>query len=133
MSNALNFFLVCVAGGLGTGARYLVGMGMASLWGDGFPLGTLAVNVCGSFLLALLASAGSGAFGLDENTRTILTVGFMGGFTTYSSFNQETLRFFQGGAWAQGAFYLVVTVVLCLAAGLAGSWLGARLVATAGA
>lgn len=114
------FLLVCAAGAAGTGTRYLVGLLAARYLGQGFPWGTLAVNVLGCFLIAFIMHIGLEAQMISPTTRITLTTGFMGGLTTYSSFNFETTRFLQGGAWSSGLGYLATTLVLCFAAGLAG-------------
>ena len=107
---------VMLAGGLGSGARYLIGVGLA---GATFPYATVIVNVAGSFLLGFVAQfALTGS--LTPEARTIIAVGFLGGFTTYSSFNQETLTLFASGA--TGAAVLNVTITL--AGGLAAGALG---------
>lgn len=111
--------LVCLGGAIGSGARYLVST-LAARAVAGYPLGTLVVNVTGSFLLAAImgVSLGSGAIGPD--LRAFLGAGVMGGFTTYSSFNYETLALFEQGSVTLAAANVAVTLVACLAAGLAG-------------
>jgi fluoride exporter len=110
---------VFVAGGLGSAARYLIGQWAASAWGVAFPYGTLIVNLSGCFALGLvvhLASAGS----WHGDLRVALAAGFLGGFTTYSSFNQETLALFAGGATGAAAVNIAITLAGGLAAGAAG-------------
>jgi CrcB protein len=112
--------LVCVAGALGTGLRYLVGVGCVRFLGTGFPYGTLAVNVLGCFLMAGVMQAATNADVISETTRTILTTGFMGGLTTYSAFNFESSRFVTERAWGLLALNVAGTLVLCFIAGLMG-------------
>jgi CrcB protein len=121
------FLLICAGGAAGTGARYLLALWVTSKTGDGFPFGTLAVNVIGSFVMGFLFQLAI-AHPMTDTTKLALTTGILGGFTTYSAFNQETLRFFQLGAWTTGLANLGVTVVSCLAAGV-GGMLTAKLVA----
>jgi CrcB protein len=110
---------VVAGGGLGSGARYLVGLASLRWLGATLPWGTLAVNTVGSMLLgAILAQAGS------ENVRLFLGTGVMGGFTTYSTFNAETLAMMQAGNYGAAATYAGTTFALCLLAGAAGMWLG---------
>ncbi|HXU34608.1 MAG TPA: fluoride efflux transporter CrcB [Thermoanaerobaculia bacterium] len=109
---------ISLGGAVGTAARYLLSGWILRTAGPGFPWGTLAVNTIGSFLLGLLMALGSTSF--SPTVRLTLTTGVMGGFTTYSTFNYETLRSFQDGAWLIGFAYLGATVLGCLAAG----WLG---------
>ena len=107
------FLLVCLGGAVGSGARYLVALATPAPWA------TLIVNIAGSFLLGLILES----MPLSD-VRVMLTVGVMGGFTTYSTFNYETTSYLRAGAWAAGATNVVVTLVTCLAAGLAGMAIG---------
>jgi len=112
--------LVCLGGALGSGARYLVGHWSVTRIGTGFPWGTLAVNLIGSFLIALLMHVSSVKPDVSLNWRLFLTTGILGGFTTYSAFNQETLSYFESGELAKAFGYAAVTLLACLAAGYAG-------------
>ena len=119
MGSVTRFLLVCLGGAVGTGARFLLATGALRWLGPAFPWGTLGVNLIGSFLLgAVMELAVLGA--LAPDVRVILASGVMGGFTTYSSFNQETLGYLGRGAWWLGASYLAGTVAGCLAAGVLG-------------
>ena len=120
---------ICLGGALGTGSRYLVGLGAAKLMGSGFPWGTLTVNLVGSFLISVVMYLSLDAAVIAAPLRLFLVTGFMGGFTTYSSFNYETLKLFQGGAFALGAANLLVTVLGCAIAGVLGLIVAARLAA----
>ena len=96
-----NFFLVFVGGGLGAAVRFLVTTA-AARWAA-FPLGTLAVNAVGSFLMGLVMGAIlllTEKYGLiAEPLRLLLAVGFLGGLTTFSSFSFETLLLLKGGSY----------------------------------
>jgi CrcB protein len=111
--------LVGLAGGLGTVARYLVGLWAGRALGTTFPYGTLIVNVAGCFLIAVLAHGASMGV-ISPLQRLTLATGFMGGLTTYSSFNLETTTFFQSRAWYAGFLNVGVTAVACFVAGLLG-------------
>lgn len=113
------FLLVCVGGAAGSGARYLLSEWVTAKAGAGFPLGTLAVNVLGSFAMGFLAQFAV-AHEMSETTRLALAAGVLGGFTTYSAFNHETLRLMQLDAWGTAAANVGVTVIACLGAGFAG-------------
>lgn len=113
-------FLVIVGGGLGSGARYLVSTWMLARLGPGFPWGTLTVNVAGSFLLGALAQLGLSTSVISVEGRLLLASGFLGGFTTYSTFNQETLSYVQDGNWSVALINSSVTFASCLLAGLLG-------------
>jgi CrcB protein len=112
-------FWICAAGAAGTAARYLVGLWAGQRFGATFPYGTLIVNVTGCFMIgALMHVAMVNAW--PVTTRAALTIGFLGGFTTYSSFNYETMRLMEEGA-AATAF---LNVLLTLLGGFAAGWLG---------
>ena len=114
------FLLVCLAGAAGTGVRYLVGLGATRALGTTFPWGTLAVNLVGCFLIAAVAHAALARTDVPETLRLVLTTGFMGGLTTYSSFNFEATRYLQSGETGKGLAYVAGTLVGCFAAGLLG-------------
>lgn len=123
----LNLLCVCLGGALGSGARFLVGMWAASTLDTRFPAGTLIVNLVGSFLLAVIAGVSLKSGAISPTVRLFLTTGIMGGFTTYSSFNYETLRLFNEGSRGLAALNVVVTLVGCLLVGLLGTAAASRL------
>ena len=114
------FLWVCLGGAAGSGARYLVSGWMNERWAGGFPWGTLCVNVVGSFLLGAIVQLASTASALSPTAQATWTIGVLGGFTTYSAFNQETLTCLQRGAWLLAAGNLLATLAGGLAAGLLG-------------
>src|SRR5947209_6818557 len=114
------FFLICLGGAAGTGARYLTALWASAAFGPSFPAGTLIVNVAGSFLLGFLMQISATTSLLSSDVRLMLTTGVMGGFTTYSTFNYETTNYFRQGAWMMGAANIAATLAGCLAAGVAG-------------
>lgn len=114
------FLLVCLGGALGSGARYLVSTWAARALGPDFPRGTLVVNVTGSFLLAAIMTASLSTDAVPPDLRLFLGAGILGGFTTYSSFNYETLALVQQGSLGLAALNLGLTVLGCLGAGVAG-------------
>lgn len=118
---------ISLAGALGTGTRYLVGQWAASRFGTALPYGTLFVNVTGCFLIALVFALASASANFSPTLRLALTTGFLGGFTTYSSFNHETTALFAAGARGAALANFGITVVGGLAAGLLGHALGERL------
>lgn len=118
------FFCICLGGAIGTGARYWLSGWTQRLAGPGFPAGTLAVNVVGSLLLGILMEVGVTGGMLAPTLRLTLTTGVMGGFTTYSTFNYETIQYLREGAWPLAAANVAATVFVCLGAGLAGLALG---------
>ncbi len=121
--------LVVLGGGLGSGARYLFGGFVAERLGSTFPYGTISINAIGSFLIALIMVLALQGGIIGPDLRLALTTGVMGGFTTYSTFNYESLSLFERGALLLGALNVAVTVLLCLATGVAGLALGRWIVA----
>jgi CrcB protein len=110
---------VMLAGGLGSGARYLVGQWAGHALGASFPYGTLIVNLVGCFVLgAVVQLSASGSWNPD--LRAAIAAGFLGGFTTYSSFNQETIALVSSGATGVGGLYVALTIAGGLAAGSLG-------------
>lgn len=113
------FLVICLGGACGTGARYLLALWLNPKIGEGFPIGTLLINVTGSFVMGFLFQFAA-SHEMSETTKLALATGVLGGFTTYSAFNQETLRLIQLDAWGAGLGNLAATVLGCLAAGVAG-------------
>jgi CrcB protein len=110
----MRFLLICLGGAFGTGARYGVQV-LAVRWlGSGFPYGTLAVNVLGSILIGLINQIAFSTPHISPTVRVMLTIGVMGGFTTYSSFSFETLELAQDGAWLGAGLNIVLNTALCL-------------------
>lgn len=109
----MKFLLVFVGGGLGAVARFFVTTALAGKLGT-FPLGTLTANVLGSFVMGLVVGVIAGRASL-EPLRLLVAVGFLGGFTTFSSFSAETLALAQGGQ----IFAAVANVAVSVAAGFA--------------
>ena len=110
---------ICLAGAIGTGARYLVALWAARRFGAAFPYGTFLVNVTGCFMIAALMHVAM-ANAWPATLRAALTIGFLGGFTTYSSFNYETTRLVEEGAMGTATLNVLLTVCTGFAAG----WLG---------
>jgi len=121
------YLLVALGGALGSVGRYWVGGLAPRLLGQAFPYGTLVVNVLGSFLISLVMGVALQSTSLPVNLRLFLTTGIIGGFTTYSTFNYETLVLLQQRLWLTAGLNLTGTFLGCLLAGLLGL-LVARLV-----
>jgi len=117
---------IAIGGVLGTLARW--GMSGALTTPDaGLPRGTLAVNLLGSLVVGFVMRYGTDALAWSPEVRTGITVGFCGAFTTMSTFAYEAVQLATAGQFLRTAAYLVVTVVGCLAAVVAGSQLAGRL------
>jgi len=120
--------LIGLAGALGTITRYLVGLGAGRVLGTAFPYGTLIVNVLGCFLIAAVAHVATATTSISPTMRLVLMTGFMGGLTTYSSFNLETTKLMQEGDWLVAAINVSITLLVCFASGLLGVVAARRLV-----
>jgi len=107
---------IALGGALGSVARYACSVAAARWLGAAFPWGTLFVNVAGSFAIGLLASliAADGRPLLGADARAFVTIGVLGGFTTFSSFSLETLELARGGALGAAALNVGFSVALCL-------------------
>jgi CrcB protein len=121
------FLWICAGGAVGTGARYLIALWAVRAFGPTFPVGTLIVNLLGSFLLGFLMHLASATQMLPATVQLALTTGVMGGFTTYSTFSYETADFLRRGAGQHAALNIIGTVAGCLMAVFAGVTL-ARLI-----
>ncbi len=120
------FVWVALGSALGGVARYAIGRLVPTVPG-GWPLATMAVNVVGSFAIGWVAAwlaSRTAAGPANETLRVFLMTGVLGGFTTYSAFALETVTLGSGGALLRATAYVLATVVLCLAAALAGRALG---------
>lgn len=105
---------IALFGGCGCVTRYLVSGWTYTLLGRSLPWGTLAVNVLGSFLLGLLLDLNLRSALFSPDVRVGLTVGFMGGFTTFSTFSFETVRLLEEGSWWQAGGNVLLNVVVCI-------------------
>ena len=121
---------VCLGGAAGSGARYLVSLWMTARLGIRFPWATLCVNVTGSFLLGLILQLAVATDRISPNVQLALTVGVLGGFTTYSTFNAEVMANLERGSFWTAGVHVLLTVSACLAAGFLGQAAG-RLLAGA--
>lgn len=116
----LKFFMAGLGGFLGSMLRYALSTFVYRLLGADFPYGTLVVNILGSFLIGFFMGLIENGLVISPNLRVLIAVGFLGGFTTFSSFSYETIELFKEGAWISGLANVVYTVLNCLGA----TWLG---------
>ncbi len=119
-------YLVVLAGaGLGGLTRYALGTWIMAKSGGRFPLGTFLINISGSFFIGLLMTLLTERLLPHPNWRLFLVVGVLGGYTTFSSFEYETLQTVRDGARWMGLLYVAGSVLL----GYVAVWLGAALTA----
>jgi CrcB protein len=121
--------LIALGGALGTLSRYAIGLWAGKTLGTSFPYGTFVVNVAGCFLIALVSQLAISTTLISPTLRLTLTTGFMGGLTTYSSFNYETTAMLRERGLAEAATNVGLTLVTCFAAGLLGLLAARRLTA----
>ncbi len=124
----VSYILVMLGGALGTGARFCVSGFVAESAGESFPLGTLVVNVTGSFVIGFLAAftAPEGSVLVSPRARQFLMIGVCGGYTTFSSFSLQTLDFVRDGDWLKAFLNTMLSFACCLGA----VWLGRILAVT---
>ncbi|MFC1574547.1 fluoride efflux transporter CrcB [Gemmatimonadota bacterium] len=115
--------MVAAGGAAGAVARYSLSGWVQSLVGSTFPMGTLVVNGLGSFLLGLSLYFFSN-LAMTPEVRSMVTIGFLGGFTTFSTFSYETTVLLEGGEWLRGGMYVGGSLILGLAGVVAGMALG---------
>jgi CrcB protein len=120
---------VACGGAAGATARYLVFVTSSHLFGHGFPFGTLIVNIFGSFLLGVLAEGMALAWTVPASLRLFLVVGFLGAFTTFSTFSLDVVVLYERGQILRTLFYIVTSFVLSVGGLFAGLMVMRRLLA----
>lgn len=123
----LRLFILGVAGAAGTISRYLLGGWMHELFGAEFPYGTLIVNISGCLAVGFLGTLAEERFLTSPQVRTALLIGFLGAFTTFSSFAYETWNLFRDGEAMLAGLNVVASVLTCFVGLVIGVFL-ARLV-----
>lgn len=116
----LEVMLVAVGGAVGSAARYLVSVWAATRYGADFPYGTLIVNIAGCFIIGAFMTLVTERLSVSPYWRLLVTVGFVGGMTTFSSFSYETIHLLQEADMLR-AFY---NVGLNILVGFSATWLG---------
>jgi len=125
VSQIFTHALLAAAGGaLGTVGRYFVGLFAERLWGPNFPWGTLIVNVAGSLMIGLLVEAVARAMNQSADMRVFIVTGFLGGFTTFSSFSLDTMNMLERGDVVPALLYVLGSLIIAFAAVFAGLAIG---------
>ena len=119
--------IVFIGGGLGATARYWLSGAVYRFMSSQFPYGTITVNVLGCLLIGFLMSFFADRFIISPNLRLFLTLGFLGGFTTFSTFSYETMQLFRDGQNLSAFANVFYTTLNCLAATWIGSIIGKQL------
>ena len=119
----LKYLLIATGGALGSIARYWVGSMVGGRMGTRFPYGTLVINITACVIIGFSLTYFSRRVELSPAWRYLIPVGFVGAYSTFSTYEWETLSTMRSGAFALAALYAVGSLVL----GLAGVWLGSAL------
>jgi CrcB protein len=119
-----SILFVFLGGGLGSVTRFLLGRWITSLHAQDFPWGTLAVNVTACLALGLLVGIADQKQIISPPMRLFWTVGFCGGFSTFSTFSMESLQLMQSGLTTSLLLYVSFSLLLCVAATFAGIYAG---------
>lgn len=124
MKNVFSILLVFSGGGLGSVVRYLLGRWVNAWHNHHFPFGTLVVNVVACLALGYVVGIADHRQLISPSARLFWTVGFCGGFSTFSTFSAETLSLVQSGFHLSTVIYIVSSLVFCLGGVFAGLYLG---------
>ncbi len=119
-SSVLQIFAIMIGGAIGAAMRFIVANGVYNALGREFPYGTLAVNIIGSFLMGLLTVILLEKGDFDPLIKLAILVGFLGSFTTFSTFSLDTLTLINDGALGRAFLNMISSVVVCVSA----VWLG---------
>jgi CrcB protein len=116
----INLLAIGIGGFLGAIMRYLCSGWIYRLFGTGLPWGTVAVNVIGSFLLGFFLILETTRFTLSPTIRNFVAIGILGAFTTFSTFSYEAIQLLQDQLYFKAITYVLLNVIICLAA----AWIG---------
>ena len=116
----MKWILVFTGSGLGGCLRFWIGEQTSKWLNSGFPYGTLIANFAACIFLGLILGI-AGNNWIDDKTKLFLTIGFCGGFSTFSTFSNETLQMFANQRIFEGSFYVVLSILSCLGAVYFGS------------
>lgn len=122
----MRFVLIAIFGAVGTLLRYGIQVFTTVQTGGTFPWGTLLINLTGCFGLGLIGQITLNRMVISPDWRTAITVGFFGGFTTFSSFGWETAKMFEEGRWVPATSYVAASVFIGVLLSIAGIRLANR-------
>jgi len=123
----MTILYIALGGIAGTLSRYGLEGWIQTRTASGFPLGTLVVNISGSFLLGFILRVATGAAVISPDVRAGLTIGFCGAFTTMSTFSYESVTLLNDGDYLRAGLYMTATILGCVAAVMTGAALGNKL------
>lgn len=116
----LKYFLIGTGGFLGSVLRYWTSVNSYRIFGEKFPYGTFVVNVLGCLLIGFIAEISENRFLINPEIRTFLMIGFLGGYTTFSTFGYETFMLLQDKDYFTALTNIFLSVIVCLAS----VWIG---------
>ncbi|HEY8448391.1 MAG TPA: fluoride efflux transporter CrcB [Thermomicrobiales bacterium] len=116
----MDYLWIGLGGLVGCNLRFIVGRAVADRLGSAFPYGTFLVNCTGSLLIGVIATLIAERFSVPASVRPLVIIGFLGGYTTFSSYTLEALALIEQGAWGRALVYVVGSNVLGLLACYAG-------------
>lgn len=119
----INFLVIGAGGAMGAMLRHGFNMAVMAVLPSAFPLGILLINILGSFLMGMAAGVFAFFWEPGQSVKLFLTVGVLGGFTTFSSFSLDAVLLWQRGDVAQAAFYVLSSVVFSILALASGLWI----------
>jgi CrcB protein len=108
----MNYLVIGVGGFVGAIARYALAVWIGQRWGRSFPLGTFIINISGSFLIGLLMTLMAERFTENPQWRLLLVIGFLGAYTTFSTFEYETGSLLKDGEWFYASLNVILSVVV---------------------
>ena len=108
----MNMLIIGIGGALGAVSRYGIALWVGQRWGRSFPLGTFVINVSGSFLIGLLMTLLAERFSVNPQWRLLLVVGFLGAYTTFSTFEYETGALLKDGEWLFASLNVILSVLV---------------------
>jgi len=111
---------VAIGGAAGSVSRFLFGTMIQRWSGAPFPIGTLVINVTGSFLFGFLMRYALATSGITPEVRALLTTGFCGGYTTFATFSYESIALLDSGQYGRAGLYVALSIVLSLVGTVAG-------------
>lgn len=115
--------VIAAGGAAGSVARHFANTGLSALFKTSFPAGILIVNVLGCFLMGVLVALFAAKLNVPQEGKLFLTVGFLGGFTTFSAFSLDTMNLWTRGDVTGAVLYVLASVILSILAVFAGSWI----------
>jgi len=118
---------VGVGGALGSIARHLISTFAIARWGTGWPWGTFFINISGCLMIAFFLTLGAEKVQIHESLRYLFPIGFVGAYTTFSTYEWETMRLIQTGGLLRAAGYVIASTVVGLGAVYFAQWLARRL------